>query len=132
MKIRSFSFYMVLLHGRQIAVLFFMSVNVIFLFGIVFLPGGKRLMKENDKLLYKTLKALLNESLSEQEADSLREEGYKLKNPKRKTAIAIALYKKAASGELSAIKELRSIISESNDVAAQSGKAVIFLDDISN
>ncbi|MEE1074433.1 MAG: hypothetical protein U0K93_03025, partial [Acutalibacteraceae bacterium] len=60
-------------------------------------------MKENDKLLYKTLKTLLNERLSEAEAETLRSEGFEIKNPTRKTAVMVALYKKAASGDLSAL-----------------------------
>ena len=88
-------------------------------------------MKENDKLLYKTLKTLLNERLSEAEAEALKAEGFEVKNPTRKTAVMIALYKKASQGELSAIKELRSIVSEKNDEKPQqNGKAVIIIDDI--
>ena len=90
-------------------------------------------MKENDKLLYKTMKTLLNEKLSDAEVQSLKDEGFNLKNPTRKTAVMIALYKKASSGELSAIKELRSIVAEKNDDKPQNnGKAVIIVDDISN
>ena len=55
-------------------------------------------MRENDKLLYKTLKTLLNERLSETEAQSLKDEGFEVKNPTRKTAVMVALYKKAAAG----------------------------------
>ncbi len=87
-------------------------------------------MKENDKLLYKTLKSLLNEKLSDAEVQTLREEGFEVKSPTRKTAIMIALYKKAASGELSAIKELRSIVSEKNEEGQQKAKAVMIFDDI--
>lgn len=87
-------------------------------------------MKENDKLLYKTLKALLNERLSDAEVESLKAEGYEIKNPTRKTAVMIALYKKAASGDLSAIKELRSIVSEKNDDKPGQAKAVMIVDDI--
>lgn len=87
-------------------------------------------MKENDKLLYKTLKTLLNEKLSDAEVQTLKDEGFEIKNPTRKTAIMIALYKKAAAGELSAIKELRSIVSEKNDERLQSSKAVMIVDDI--
>ena len=89
-------------------------------------------MRENDKLLYKTLKALLNEKLSEAEALSLREEGFEVKSPTRKTAVMIALYKKAASGDLSAIKELRSIVSEKNESNLTSNKAVMIVDDITD
>ena len=90
-------------------------------------------MKENDRLLYKTMKSLLNESLSNEEVEELKSEGFNLKSPTRKTAVMIALYKKASSGDLSAIKELRSIVAEKNDdKPQQNGKAVIFIDDISN
>ena len=87
-------------------------------------------MKENDKVLYKTLKAVLNERLSEAEVDSLRSDGFTVKNPTRKTAIMIALYKKAASGELSAIKELRSIISEKTEDKPIDRGTVIIVDDL--
>ena len=89
-------------------------------------------MKENAKLLYKTLKTLLNEKLSEAEVETLKSEGYEVKNPTRKTAVMIALYKKAASGDLSAIKELRSIVSEKNEERTQQAKAVMIVDDIRN
>ncbi len=87
-------------------------------------------MIENDKLLYKTLKTLLNERLSEAEVDSLKSEGFTVKSPTRKTAVMIALYKKAASGDLSAIKELRSIVSEKSEANPSDSKAVIIVDDI--
>ena len=87
-------------------------------------------VKENDKLLYKTMKSLLNERLSDAEAESLKDEGFNIKDPTRKTAVMIALYKKAASGDLSAIKELRSIISEKETEKKESGRAVVIIDDI--
>lgn len=86
-------------------------------------------MKENDKLLYKPLKTLLDEKLSEAEVNSLREEGFEIKSPTRKTAIMIALYKKAANGDLSAIKELRSIVSEEKEEKLPNSQAVIIIDD---
>lgn len=89
-------------------------------------------MKENDKLLYKTMKSLLNERLSDAEAESLKDEGFNIKDPTRKTAVMIALYKKAASGDLSAIKELRSIVSEKETDKKESGRAVVIIDDIGN
>jgi len=87
-------------------------------------------MKENDKLLYKTMKTLLNEKLSCAEVEALKEEGFMIKNPTRKTAVMIALYKKAVSGDLTAIKELRSIVSEKNDDKPGQAKAVMIIDDI--
>jgi esterase/lipase len=109
----------------------FLAVNGGSFDSILFSPGGKT-MKENDKLLYKTLKTLLNERLSEAEAETLRSEGFEIKNPTRKTAVMVALYKKAASGDLSAIKELRSIVSEKNDDKSEQAKAVMIVDDIRN
>ena len=87
-------------------------------------------MKDNDKLLYKTLKSLLNERLSDAEVDALKDEGFEVKSPTRKTAVMIALNKKAAAGDLSALKELRSIVSEKNDDSRSGGKAVMIVDDI--
>ena len=87
-------------------------------------------MRENDKLLYKTLKSVLNERLSEAEAQTLRDEGFEIKSPTRKTAVMIALYKKAAAGDLSAIKELRSIVSEKTEDKTPVSKAVMIVDDI--
>lgn len=87
-------------------------------------------VRENDKLLYKTLKTLLNEKLSSAEVTSLREDGFEVKNPTRKTAVMIALYKKASSGDLSAIKELRSIVSEKPEEKTSGAKAVMIVDDI--
>ena len=89
-------------------------------------------MRENDKLLYKTLKTLLNERLSDAEAQSLKDEGFEVKNPTRKTAVMIALYKKAAGGDLSAVKEIRSIVSEKGDDKPESAgsRAVVIIDDI--
>ena len=81
-------------------------------------------MQENDKLLYKTLKSLLNEKLSDAEVASLKEQGFEVKNPTRKTAVMIALYNKAVAGELSAIKEIRSIVSEKNEEKPTGSKAV--------
>ena len=87
-------------------------------------------MQENDKLLYKTLKSLLNEKLSDAEVASLKEQGFEVKNPTRKTAVMIALYNKAVEGELSAIKEIRSIVSEKNEEKPTGSKAVMIVDDI--
>ena len=58
--------------------------------------------------------------------------GFNIKDPTRKTAVMIALYKKAAGGDLSAIKELRSIISEKETEKKESGRAVVIIDDIGN
>jgi hypothetical protein len=107
-----------------------MSVNVSFIMSIMNSLKEEVRMRENDKLLYNTLKKLLNEKLSTEEALSLREEGFNVKNPTRKTAVMIALYKKAVAGDLSAIRELRSIVSEKTDEKPDGLKAVMIVDDI--
>nr|DAT32486.1 MAG TPA: hypothetical protein [Caudoviricetes sp.] len=89
-------------------------------------------MRENDKLLYKTMKSLLNERLSDAEAQSLKDDGFIIKNPTRKTAVMIALYKKATCGDLAAIKELRSIVSEKDGEKPGNGRSVVIIDDIGN
>ena len=86
-------------------------------------------MKDTNLLLNGALSALLNEKLSEREVELLKEEGFNLKNRKRSAAVMIALYKKAAAGDLSAIKELRSIAGEEPPERGPK-KAVIIIDDI--
>lgn len=87
-------------------------------------------MKDANLLLNSALNALLNENLSAEEAESLKDEGFNLKNRKRGAAIMIALYKKAAAGDLSAIKELRSIAGDGKQQERSAKKAVIIIDDI--
>lgn len=87
-------------------------------------------MRESDKLLYKTLKSILNEKLSAEETQALKEEGFAVKSPTRKTAVMVALYKKAVTGDLSAIKELRSIVSEKKDEKPTDNRTVMIIDDI--
>lgn len=105
------------------------SVNVALKGCIIALSKGGTDMKGSDKLLKSALKTLLNERLSLAEEQSLKDEGFELRKPTRKAAIVIALYKKAASGDLSAIKELRSIISDAAD-NPQTGRTVMIIDDI--
>ncbi|MBQ8202704.1 MAG: hypothetical protein IJZ75_00285 [Clostridia bacterium] len=85
-------------------------------------------MKKKDEFFRSSLKALLNEELSEAEKQSLKDEGYTLKKPKRKAAVMIALYKKASNGDLAAIKELRSIVGSGAE-AETNNRAVTIIDD---
>ena len=78
--------------------------------------------------LKKEMSAILNEKLPIPEVTSLKDEGFNIKNPKRKTAVMITLYKKAVSGDLSAIKELRSIIS--GDSPEKEARTVKIIEDI--
>ena len=106
------------------------SVNVFKSGVMIIVSKGGRHMKQSDKLLKATLKTLLNERLSYAEEQSLKDEGFILKKPTRKAAVMIALYKKAVSGDLSAIKELRSIVSDRADNAPVSSGTVMIIDDI--
>ena len=85
-------------------------------------------MEKDTGALSGAVKALLKEKLPRTQAQSLKDEGFEMKRPTRETVIAIAIYKKAASGDLSAIKELRSILS-GKDGNGEQGKAVIIIDD---
>ena len=85
-------------------------------------------MDDKNEELKKEMSASLNEKLPMPEVTSLIDEGFKIKNPKRRTAVMIALYKKAVSGDLSAIKELRSIVS--GNTPEKDAKAVKIIEDI--
>lgn len=67
---------------------------------------------------------LLRERASAEEEEKLREMGLRISRPTRMTVIAAALYKKAAGGELAAIKELLSA------VGLTGGGGVTLVDDI--
>ena len=83
-----------------------------------------------DKIFYSALKDLLDQKLTPEEKQSLYDEGFKIKSPTRKAAVMVALYKKAAAGDLSAIKELINIVSSGEEPKEESVQAVMFIDDI--
>ncbi len=85
-------------------------------------------MKDSSEELKQALSYLLEERLPICEVSSLKEQGFKIKKPTRMTAVLIALYKKAVSGDLSAIKELRSILSGTGSDFKEG--AVTIVDDI--
>ncbi len=85
-------------------------------------------MKEESEILKTKMNAILKEKLPMPEAESLKDEGFNFKNPTRGTAVMVALYKKAASGDLSAIKELIGIVSGGSH--GTDGKAVTIIEDI--
>ena len=72
-----------------------------------------------------TLQCLLSKKLSDDKAKSLKDKGYNIKNPTGYDAVMIALFEKATAGDLSAIKELRSITS--GESVSESG--VLIVDD---
>ena len=69
--------------------------------------------------------------LPQAEEQSLKDEGFVLKKPTRKAELAIVIYKKAVSGDLSAIKELRSILAGDTQ-GGKVSKAVLIIDDTGN
>ncbi len=72
------------------------------------------------------LSRLLSQKASAEEKNKLRDMEINIKNPTRMTVIAASLYKKAAGGELSAIKELLSLIG----VTEGASGGVTLVDDI--
>lgn len=77
------------------------------------------------KELKEELETLLRTKASKEEVEKLREMEINIKNPTRMTVVAASLYKKAAVGELSAVKELLSIIGIGSSVGG-----VTLVDDI--
>ncbi len=88
-------------------------------------------MKKEKTALRDALEALLEEKLPAAQIKSLKDEGYLLKKPTRKAALAISIYRKAVSGDLSAVKELRSILA-AGGAGETYGKAVLIVDDTGN
>ena len=84
--------------------------------------------KDASQRLKDSLSKLLCEGLSEREEQELKKQGFVITKPTRTAAIAIALYKKAASGDLSAIKELRSMLPQ--DETLNTERTVKIIDDI--
>ncbi len=84
-----------------------------------------------NKSLKEIMLSLLKQKASEKECEILRDLGFSLKNPTKETVIMASLYKKAAGGDLSAIKELRSIVSDTHTDNLYSG-VVMIVDDIKN
>lgn len=77
----------------------------------------------------KILKKLLCSKVTPEEQEQLKAAGFNLKSPTKQAVIVAALYKKAAAGDLSAIKELRSMWGETVEQSA-AGTAVVIIDNI--
>lgn len=84
--------------------------------------------KDASQKLKDSLSQLLSGGLSEREEQELKKQGFEITKPTRTAAIAIALYKKAAAGDLSAIKELRSMLPQEEITATE--RTVKIIDDI--
>ena len=81
-------------------------------------------MKKRD--LSDAVNSLLNQKLPQKEAEKLIEEGYKVKSPTRRNAIAVALFKKASNGDLSATKEIINLLA---DAGGDTKGTVTIIDD---
>ncbi len=101
-----------------------MSVNVPLCAVRISAKGGKRMKKQKD--LTGSMTKLLAEAADETGLELLRELGIGAKGATKYTVVAAALYKKAAAGDMSAIKEIRSLMTAPSQV---SGEVVNIIDD---
>ncbi len=89
--------------------------------------GAKR-MPPKKKTLTDEIEALLLSKATPEEAESLKGWGIKVGTPTKLSVVLAALYKKAAGGDLSAIKELLCHMAPGD----RREKGVVFIDDIKN
>ena len=110
------------------AFLFLMSVNVALFVHMIVLANGERTVIMKTENIKSEMQKLLSQSLPQEEKALLREGGFKFTKPTRASCILAALYKKAAGGDMSAIKEILNLIS---DEAAKNGEGeVTIIDDV--
>ena len=100
-------------------------------FVLLLLPLQEVTEMAKSKTLKSIVEKLLAQKASEKEITELENLGFNIKKPTKQTVIVAALYKKAANGDLSAIKELRSIVSDGATDNLYSG-VVMIVDDIKN
>ena len=74
------------------------------------------------------MEKLLEQKTSGAENEFLTESGFKTKGATKFTVLAAALYKKAAGGDMSALKEIRSILS-SGSAENSDYRVVTIIDD---
>lgn len=73
------------------------------------------------------MKDLLKTKLTEEEKIRLKEDGFTFKNPTKQTLLLVALYKKAANGDMTAIREINAMISSGEGLH---GEPVRIIDDV--
>lgn len=71
---------------------------------------------------------LLTQRLCGEEAEALCNSGFKFSRPTRATGILVALYRKAASGDMSAIKEVLALVNDRTE--EKKGCEVTIIDDV--
>lgn len=74
------------------------------------------------------MKKLLFQSLPMDERVALKEDGFKFAKPTRASCILTALYKKAANGDMSAIKEVLALIDDKD--VNENASEVTIIDDV--
>ncbi len=75
----------------------------------------------------KQMKKLLKMPLCAKEKELLLKEGFCFSSPTKETLILVALYKKAVSGDMNAIKEIRNITDEATVLT---GEKVTIIDNV--
>lgn len=104
-----------------------MSVNVAVFVRKIRHRNAKGKEKMEHETIKEQMKNLLSQALPLDDRTSLRNEGFRFKRPTRASGILAALYKKAAQGDMSAIKEVLSLIS---DKEQPSNSEVTIIDDV--
>ena len=74
------------------------------------------------------MQKLLSQTLPQEDKNLLKEDGFKFSRPTRASCILAALYKKAAGGDMSAIKEILNLISDKE--TEKETQEVTIIDDV--
>ena len=90
----------------------------------------ERMIKMQNELIREEMKKLLFQSLPVAEKAQLKEDGFKFSHPTRASCILAALYKKAANGDMSAIKEILSLVSDADTI--ENKDEVTIIDDVNS
>ena len=87
-------------------------------------------LREETKVQAKTkkqMKKLLKMPLNVKEKELLQKDGFCFSSPTKETLILVALYKKAAAGDMNAIKEIRNI---TDCAELETGEKVTIIDNV--
>jgi hypothetical protein len=106
-----------------------MSVNVA---NLPYIINFARAREGGKKVQAKTkteMKRLLKMPLNNDEKETLLKDGFCFSSPTKETLILVALYKKAISGDMNAIKEIRNM---TEDAVIQSKEKVTIIDNVPN
>lgn len=65
------------------------------------------------------MRRILKQRVSKEEQEALLQEGFRFAAPTKETLILVALYKKAAAGDMNAIREIRALTATEESVNTQ-------------